>query len=65
MDCPVSGGIMGAQAGTLTFMIGAPTKEDYELAAYICGPMGKRFFHCGDIGTGEIAKICNNLIISI
>jgi 3-hydroxyisobutyrate dehydrogenase len=65
LDTPMSGGIMGAQNGTLTFMVGAPNEEDYEKAKIVLAGMGKNFFHCGDIGTGEIAKICNNMILGI
>lgn len=56
---------MGAQAGTLTFMVGAPTEQDFEKASVVLAGMGKKFFHCGEIGTGEIAKICNNMILGI
>ena len=56
---------MGALNGTLTFMVGANTKEDYETAKVVLEGMGKKFFHCGGPGTGEIAKLSNNLIISI
>jgi 3-hydroxyisobutyrate dehydrogenase len=65
LDTPMSGGIMGAQAATLTFMVGAPSEADYEKAKIVLAGMGKNFFHCGDIGTGEIAKICNNMILGI
>jgi len=65
MDSPMSGGAIGAKNGTLTFMVGASTPEDFELAKVILEGMGKKFFHCGDIGTGEIAKIANNLVLGI
>lgn len=64
-DSPMSGGIMGAQNGTLTFMVGSQTVEDYENAKIVLAGMGKKFFHCGGPGTGEAAKIANNLILGI
>lgn len=65
LDTPMSGGIMGAQNGTLTFMVGAENKEDFDHASVVLGGMGKNIFHCGGPGTGEIAKIANNLILGI
>lgn len=64
IDTPMSGGIGGAQAGTLTFMVGCD-KENFEIAKELLVGMGKNVFHCGGPGTGEIAKICNNLILGI
>ena len=64
VDAPMSGGITGAQAGTLTFMVGCE-KEHYEQVKSVLMGMGKNAFHCGGPGTGEIAKICNNLILGI
>jgi 3-hydroxyisobutyrate dehydrogenase len=46
-------------------MVGANSKEDYELASIVLEGMGKKIFHCGGPGTGEIAKICNNMILGI
>ena len=46
-------------------MVGAPTEEDFDKAKIVLAGMGNNFFHCGDIGTGEIAKICNNMILGI
>ena len=63
LDTPMSGGIMAAQGARLTFMVGAKRVEDYERAKIMLEGMGKRFFHCGGPGTGEIAKIVNNKII--
>jgi 3-hydroxyisobutyrate dehydrogenase len=60
----MSGGITGAQAGTLTFMVGCD-KDNFEAAKYALLGMGKNIFHCGGPGTGEIAKVCNNLILGI
>lgn len=64
VDSPMSGGITGAQAGTLTFMVGCD-KENFESAKHVLLGMGKNVFHCGGPGTGEVAKICNNLILGI
>ncbi|WP_426143286.1 3-hydroxyisobutyrate dehydrogenase [Pseudomonas sp. DWP3-1-2] len=63
-DAPVSGGTGGAQAGTLTFMVGA-SAEHFEVLKPVLAKMGKTLVHCGDIGTGQIAKICNNLLLGI
>jgi 3-hydroxyisobutyrate dehydrogenase len=64
IDSPMSGGIVGASAGTLTFMVGCE-KENFEIAKHCLMGMGKNVFHCGGPGTGEIAKICNNLMLGI
>lgn len=63
VDSPMSGGIMGAKAGTLTFMVGANSEEDFEKSQIVLNAMGKKVFHCGKPGTGEIAKIVNNMIL--
>ncbi len=64
MDAPVSGGTMGAEAGTLTFMVGAEP-EDFAVAEPILDVMGGRVVHCGGSGAGQAAKICNNMILGI
>jgi 3-hydroxyisobutyrate dehydrogenase len=64
MDAPVSGGVGGAAAGTLTFMVGAEA-ADFELARPILDVMGGRVVHCGGSGAGQAAKICNNMILGI
>lgn len=64
MDAPVSGGTAGAAAGTLTFICGGSDKA-YELAQEVLGIMGGNIFHAGDIGAGQIAKICNNMLLSV
>lgn len=64
VDAPVSGGVMGAEAGTLTFMVGG-TSEAFEVARPYFEVMGKRVVHCGDPGAGQTAKICNNLILAV
>ncbi|CAG2146973.1 3-hydroxyisobutyrate dehydrogenase [Cupriavidus yeoncheonensis] len=63
-DAPVSGGTGGAQAGTLTFMVGA-TPALFEQVKPVLANMGRNLVHCGDTGTGQVAKICNNLILGI
>lgn len=64
MDTPMSGGIVGAQNATLTFMVGGSV-ENFEKARPLLLGMGKNLFHCGGPGTGEIAKLTNNLILGI
>jgi 3-hydroxyisobutyrate dehydrogenase len=62
LDAPVSGGVGGATAGTLTFMCGG-SDEAFARAKPILENMGKRIVHCGGAGAGQAAKICNNLIL--
>ncbi len=64
VDAPVSGGIGGAAAGTLTFMVGGST-EAFATAEPILKPMAGRIVHCGEAGNGQAAKICNNMILGI
>ena len=64
VDAPVSGGTGGAAAGTLTFMVGG-TAEAYEHVKPVLQAMGKNIVHCGDTSTGQVAKICNNLVLGI
>lgn len=64
IDAPVSGGVNGAINGTLTFMVGC-RKEDFEETKTFLSGMGKNIVHCGGAGTGQIAKICNNLALAI
>lgn len=64
VDAPVSGGIMAAQAGTLTFMVGGDT-QSYERASAFLEKMGKNIFYAGDHGAGQIAKACNNMLLAI
>jgi 3-hydroxyisobutyrate dehydrogenase len=63
-DAPVSGGVGGAEAGTLTFMVGS-TASTFGFAKPVLEKMGKNIVHCGDNGTGQIAKVCNNLVLGI
>jgi 3-hydroxyisobutyrate dehydrogenase len=62
LDAPVSGGVGGATAGTLTFMCGG-SDEAFAKAEPILENMGKRIVHCGGPGAGQAAKICNNMIL--
>jgi 3-hydroxyisobutyrate dehydrogenase len=62
LDAPVSGGVGGATAGTLTFMCGG-SEEAFARAKPILENMGKRIVHCGGPGAGQAAKICNNMIL--
>ena len=64
LDAPVSGGVGGAKAATLTFMCGG-ARNAFARAEKILGQMGKRVVHCGDAGAGQAAKICNNMILGI
>ncbi|KAF8906007.1 3-hydroxyisobutyrate dehydrogenase [Gymnopilus junonius] len=64
IDAPVSGGVTGATAGTLSFLVGG-TEEDFKLALPILTLMGQRIIHCGPSGAGLAAKICNNLILGV
>jgi 3-hydroxyisobutyrate dehydrogenase len=64
LDAPVSGGVAGAQAATLTFMVGG-AKAAFARAEPILKAMGKAVIHAGPAGNGQVAKICNNLILGI
>lgn len=64
LDAPVSGGIGGAEAGTLTFMVGG-SDEAFALAKPLFDIMGQKAVHCGESGAGQGAKICNNMILGI
>jgi len=64
IDAPVSGGVMGAQKATLNIMVGG-TKEAFNLALPLLKIMGKNIFHAGDLGSGNGAKICNNMSLGI
>ncbi len=64
VDAPVSGGIGGAAAGTLTFMAGG-SEEAFAKALPLFEIMGQKAVHCGDAGAGQSAKICNNMILGV
>jgi len=64
VDAPVSGGVGGAEAGTLTFMAGG-SDEAFSRAAPLFEIMGRKAVHCGEAGAGQSAKICNNMLLGI
>lgn len=64
IDAPVSGGVAGAAAGTLTFIVGGSVAA-FERAKPVLLCMGKNVFHAGDNGAGQVAKICNNMLLAI
>jgi len=63
-DAPVSGGIAAANGGTLTFMVGA-SEGTFEKASAVLEPMAKAVIHAGDVGAGQVAKMCNNMLLAI
>lgn len=65
IDAPVSGGVTGAAAATLTFMVGADSLEAVERASPLLQRMGKKVIHCGPAGSGGVTKLCNNLSLAI
>merc|ERR1719244_2496664 len=65
VDAPVSGGINAAAAGTLTFMVGADTSDDFSASEQLLSHMGAKITHCGDVGTGGAVKICNNMLLAV
>ncbi|XP_017890811.1 3-hydroxyisobutyrate dehydrogenase, mitochondrial isoform X2 [Ceratina calcarata] len=64
IDSPVSGGVNAAKDGTLTFMVGG-SQENFERAKPLLRSMGSRAVHCGDVGMGEAAKLCNNMLLAV
>ena len=64
IDAPVSGGVAGATAGTLTFIVGG-SAEALERARPVLQAMGKNIFHMGDAGAGQVAKLCNNMALGV
>ena len=64
MDAPVSGGVAAATAGTLSFMCGGEAQA-FERAKPVLAGMGKNIFHAGGNGAGQLAKICNNMLLSV
>mgnify|MGYP000971138670 FL=1 len=64
LDAPVSGGVKGAVAGTLAFMIGG-TDEAVDAARPILEPLAGKIIHCGASGTGQAAKLCNNMVLAV
>ena len=64
LDAPVSGGVKGAELGTLTFIVGGK-KSDLEKASFLFDIMGDKVFYAGAPGSGQIAKLCNNMLLAI
>lgn len=64
LDAPVSGGTGGAEAGTLTFMVGGQ-EQWFNVAKPLLSDMGKNIVHCGDSGNGQVAKVANNMLLGI
>ncbi len=64
VDAPVSGGTAGAAAGTLTFICGG-SDAGFEQAKEVLSNMGANIFHAGGAGAGQVAKICNNMLLSV
>ncbi|WP_199260235.1 3-hydroxyisobutyrate dehydrogenase [Paracoccus binzhouensis] len=64
LDAPVSGGVGGATAGTLTFMVGG-SADAFEKVKPLFDIMGQKAVHCGESGAGQAAKICNNMILGV
>uniref|UniRef100_A0A8C9WBN8 3-hydroxyisobutyrate dehydrogenase n=1 Tax=Scleropages formosus TaxID=113540 RepID=A0A8C9WBN8_SCLFO len=64
MDAPVSGGVGAANLAKLTFMVGG-VEEEFTAAKELLGSMGANVVYCGPVGTGQAAKICNNMLLAI
>jgi 3-hydroxyisobutyrate dehydrogenase len=64
IDAPVSGGVSGAIAGTLSFMVGG-SETDFKHGKTVLDNMGKNIFHAGQHGAGQVAKVCNNMLLSV
>ncbi|KAI9321562.1 3-hydroxyisobutyrate dehydrogenase [Dichotomocladium elegans] len=64
-DAPVSGGVVGADAGTLTFMVGAPSTHAFDRVKDTLALMGRNVVYCGQNGTGQVAKLCNNMLLAV
>src|SRR5438270_10497709 len=64
LDAPVSGGVAGAQGATLTFMVGGSAAA-FERGKPVFETMGRNIVHAGDAGSGQAAKICNNMILGV
>ena len=64
LDAPVSGGVKGAVAGTLAFMVGGES-DVVRRAEPILEPMAGKIIHCGDAGAGQAAKVCNNMVLAV
>ena len=64
LDAPVSGGVQGAKSGSLTFMVGG-SRDDFDKLRFLFEFMGSRSVYCGKNGSGQTAKICNNMILGV
>ena len=64
LDAPVSGGVQGAKSGNLTFMVGG-SRNDFDRLRFLFEYMGSRSVYCGKNGSGQTAKICNNMILGV
>ena len=64
IDAPVSGGIKGATAGTLAFMVGGE-ESAFERAKPVLDPLAGKMIHCGASGAGQAAKLCNNMVLAV
>ncbi|WP_300265748.1 3-hydroxyisobutyrate dehydrogenase [Microbacterium sp.] len=64
VDAPVSGGVVGAENGTLAFMVGG-VDDDFAAALPLLEVMGGRIVHCGGPGLGQAAKVCNNMVLAV
>jgi 3-hydroxyisobutyrate dehydrogenase len=64
LDAPVSGGVKGAVAGTLAFMVGGDEASVHR-ARPVLEPMAGKIIHCGDAGAGQAAKVCNNMVLAV
>ena len=64
LDAPVSGGVKGAVAGTLAFMVGGED-DALDRARPVLEPMAGKIIHCGDAGAGQAAKVCNNMVLAV
>lgn len=64
VDAPVSGGVKGATAGTLAFMVGGED-EAFAAAQPVLEPMAGKIIHCGGTGAGQAAKVCNNMVLAV
>lgn len=64
LDAPVSGGVKGAVAGTLAFMVGGEA-DALERARVVLEPMAGKIIHCGAAGAGQAAKVCNNMVLAV
>jgi len=65
VDAPMSGGVKGAEKGSLTFMVGSKDDQTFETAKTVLMKMGRKVIRCGDVGMGGAAKLCNNLALGV